>query len=246
MNKHFHSSLNIFPLIFLIFYFLLQLKRSKLKVVLLASFRNFPSNSLLKKFLAPYESTHFSALKIEDLSDIKICFLHWPPQKIKALYTQCPDCGAADNLGGQNLVQPPGWLGPPGGWLVEKTPDLRSSCACSPLLQQHVRTQICLTCGRAWRQKAQARRELWGIKANAFLILPSASFSHLPHSARPIATLSLALLSSYLDNIFCFHPPSLMCIHPWHLPFNLLSILSPGKLFKWQLQNWNPSAFQIV
>lgn len=212
MNKHFHSSLNIFPLIFLIFYFLLQLKRSKLKVVLLASFRNFPSNSLLKKFLAPYESAHFSALKIEDLSDIKICFLHWPQQKIKALYTQCPDCGAADNLGGQNLVQPPGWLGPPGGWLVEKTPDLRSSCACSPLLQQHVRTQICLTCGRVIMSMETEGPGKEGALGHKGKCLSHPSFCKFLTPAAFCQAHSYPKSGPAFPLIFCFHPPSLMCI----------------------------------
>lgn len=94
MNKHFHSSRNTFPLCFLTLYFLPQL-RSKLKVPILAPYRNFPSNSLKNnKILTPYELTHLVC--IEDIWKILEMQRNLPSWTQSSSYSVLRSGGAAD------------------------------------------------------------------------------------------------------------------------------------------------------
>lgn len=187
MRKHFYSSLNIFPLYFLILYFFLQHKWSKLKVAILAFYRNFPSNSLFKKFLAPHESAH-SSLHWRDKKDsggvVKSSFFY-PRSKLFTLSAQ-------DYEGSRypwcHLVQPPGWSQLPGDQLPEKRPSLSLPLYafdfCSYLsgqtLSSHREASLW-----AWREKGISKEVALGYMTNTFLILPIASFSYLLHLTDP-------------------------------------------------------------
>lgn len=245
MNKHFHSSLNTFPLCCLILYFLPQLRRSTLKITILSSYRNFPSNSLKKKILAPDELAHASLhlrYKKDFQGVIKSAFLH-PRSKLFTLSVQ--DCGAAGNLVG-HLVQVPGWSQPLGGWLTQRIPSLGSSSVAISVAISQDKLYLHTWKGHHGHRERRTGARRWFEIYDKYLSNPSHCCFLIPASfCRTLGyPQNSSLLSSHLDNYFLSSPLWHM-FYPPYLHF-YLSILSPGKLFKIQLQNQNPSVFKIV